>query len=86
MILTFLLQFASSFITGWASLTQGIATLPSGVVGSIAYAISAANSLNYLIPTDALFISLGIVVGYEAAIWTFKAAVWIYRHIPFLGH
>lgn len=86
MILTFLLNIASWFATGWASLTVGVATLPSGLTGAIAYAVNAINSLNYLIPTDALFTALGIVMTYEAAIWTFKGAVWIYRHIPFIGH
>lgn len=86
MIITFLLQIAANFVQGWGSLTNGVATLPSGFVSAIAYAVNASNSLNYLIPTTSLYIALGIVVGYEAAIWTFRGAVWIYRHIPFIGH
>lgn len=86
MIITFLLQFAAAFVQGFANLTSGVATLPSGISGSFAYVVNAANSLNYIIPTGALFISLGIVMAYEAAIWTFKGAVWVYRHIPFIGH
>lgn len=86
MIVTFILQIAANFVQGWASLTTGIATLPSALISAITYAINASNTLNYIIPTSALFGALGIVVAYEAAIWTFKGAVWVYRHIPFIGH
>jgi len=86
MILTFLLTIAANFFFGIASLTQGVATLPPAITSAFGYAFSASNQLNYILPMDAFYGALALVISVEIAIWTFQGAVWIYRHIPFIGH
>jgi len=86
MIVTFLLQIAGNFFNGLAGLSQGVATMPDGMVQAFGYAISASNALNYILPMGTLYTVLGIVLTVEAAIWLFEGMVWVYRHIPFIGH
>lgn len=86
MIITLILQIVTGFFQGIYLLFSGFSTLDSHITGAITYALDSINQLNYLIPTNSLFIALAIVVTFEFGLWTFRGAIWIYRHIPFIGH
>jgi len=86
MIITLLLQIASSFFQGLAGLSTGLATMPQGMTDAFGFVVNASNTLNYILPMGTLYTVLGVVLAVEAAIWLFEGAVWIYRHIPFIGH
>jgi len=86
MIITILLQFAASFISGLQNLLSGGASLDSHITSSITFILDSINGMSYLIPVSSLFSALAIVVGFEFVLWGFRGGVWIYRHIPFIGH
>jgi len=86
MITTFILNIAAAFFLGLASLTSGVATLPSQFSDALSFVFYSANFLTFILPIDALFYTLSAVLLFEAAIWVFEGSVWIYRHIPFIGH
>lgn len=86
MIITFFLQIASAFFSGLAGLSSGVATLPAPIAAAFQTVVYYANFLNWILPIDTLFYVLGVVLLFEAAIWSFEGVVWIYRHIPFIGH
>ena len=86
MILTFLFSLVQYFFSGLQSLFSGVSTLPTVITGSITYILDSLNSLSFILPVSAILNAFTIVVGFEFVFWTFRGAVWIYRHIPFIGH
>lgn len=86
MILTILLGFVASIFSGFSLLLGNYAAINSNILGAITTVIDAISNFSYLIPAGALVLCLTIVVGFEFVVWSFAGAVWIYRHIPFIGH
>jgi len=86
MITSFILSIVYSFFSFLISFLPAGTTLPTGFSSSLSYITYAANTLNYIIPISALFVTLTVVLAVELAIWTFQGLMWVYRHIPFIGH
>jgi len=86
MIITLLLQFSYLLLSGFHMLLSGAETLDPNISGAIQYAVNSINEVSYLIPVNSLFWALSLVLAFEFSLWSFKGAVWVYRHIPFLGH
>lgn len=86
MIVTFILQLAYGFFSGIQSLFSGVSVLSPAIISAITSILDGVNNFSYLIPVSSLFAALGIVVVFEFVLWSFRGFVWIYRHIPFIGH
>jgi len=86
MIFTFLLGFSAYLIEGFKNLLAPAASLPSFVSEAFSFVIVTLNQFSFILPIDHMLAALAAVVGFEFIFWGFQGGVWVYRHIPFLGH
>lgn len=86
MIVTLILTIVYSFLAFIVGALPNGSTLPAGLSSAITFALYSANMLDYIIPVNSLLGALGIVLAVEFALWGFHGVMWVYRHIPFIGH
>jgi len=86
MITTLVLTLTYSLLNLLLSVLPVGATLPAGISNALAFMIYSANALDYVIPVGSLFGALSIVLGVEIVLWSFHGFMWVYRHIPLIGH
>jgi len=85
MISTFFITIGSYIMTFLHAVLPASTALPEGISDALEYVGSAINSISFIIPVDALFGALVIVIGYEAAMWLFHGVLWVWHKIPILG-
>jgi len=55
--------------------------IPSDIASSLTYIVGIMNTFNFFFPIGALFLALGISLGFETAVLLFRFVNWIYHKI-----
>jgi len=85
MITSFFISVGGLLITALAAILPASSGLPGAVVAAFTAIGAAVNNVSFLIPVGALFAAVAIVAGYEAVIWLWHGALWVWRRIPIIG-
>lgn len=84
MITSFLFTVFSVIISGLLAplLLLPDVVLPPSLANALAAMVAFTAQINPLFPLSQLFIALGIVVGIEIAIFSYKVIMWLIKKIP----
>jgi len=59
--------------------------LPVEFTDALAYFWGVINSFSYVLPVDTLLQAFLLIIAVEAFLLLFHAALWVIKHIPFIG-
>lgn len=57
-------------------------SLPENISSSIADAVGKINSLSFALPISTIFAILGLLIGIEVSVFTYKTVMWLIKRLP----
>jgi len=84
-MITYVLNIFYSFLSTLISALPAGSGFPSGVHTATSALAGYLHILDPLVPISTLLTCVGLVVGAELALFTFRTLKWLISHIPYFG-